>query len=165
MQLLLCEWCIRTMGPNPQLSHCAIEIICRYPRWLTGHNKWSAFAWLLAWLLGSILLHSILIALAMLKHSEVKAGYYRSLKDVTHVALLPHCMAQVPYYFFYFKMVACSVYSVLGCKVCLEVAYVCWYSSRRFHCKDSADNPLLADRVIMAMFAIMNFWAGCLLVS
>ena len=156
------------MGPNLQLSHCAIEIICRHTRWLTGHNKWSAFAWLLAWLLGSILLHSILIALAMLKHSEVKAGYYRSLKDVTHVALLPHLYGSCSilfFFFFYFKMVACSVYSVSGCKVCLKVAYVCWYSSWRFRCKDSADDPLLADRVIMAMFALMNFWAGCLLVS
>ena len=89
------------MGPNLQLSHCAIEIICRHTRWLTGHNKWSAFAWLLAWLLGSILLHSILIALAMLKHSEVKAGYYRSLKDVTHVALLPHLYGSCSILFFF----------------------------------------------------------------
>ena len=71
-----------------QLSHCAVENISRHPDWLISHNKWSVFAWRLAWLLGSILLHSILVALAMLQHSEVPTSYYCSLTDVTCVALL-----------------------------------------------------------------------------
>ena len=71
-----------------QLSHCTVENISRHPDWLISHNKWSVFAWRLAWLLGSIQLHSILVALAMPQHSEVSTSYYCSLTDVTCVALL-----------------------------------------------------------------------------
>ena len=40
--------CMRMMCTNIQLSQCMVEIICRHPYWLNSHDKWSAFAWLLA---------------------------------------------------------------------------------------------------------------------
>ena len=120
VQLWQCEWCMRTMCPNMQLSQCTVEISCRHPDWLISHDKWSAFTWPLAWLLGSILLHSVLVAIARLRHSVVPTGYYCSPTEVTRVALLGITWLAL-HTICYFTMVTCDACSVCGCETCLEV--------------------------------------------